>query len=255
MSISLHGKKVLITREEKQAKEFSSKVLAYGGTPVEVPLLKISCKEQDENKRIFPNINRYEWLFFTSANGVNCFFQLAKRYQTDTAILKYKRLAAVGHKTEDALKKFGFVADFVPTTYNADTMANEFLSRYTVSDPILLVRGNRSRDVLPIEFSKHGMVYDSVRVYEMAYNYQVTDCLNATLRENTFDFITFTSPSTVDAFAEMTAISGQETCVCIGTTTKRRARELGFTSILTPEEFTIDGMLLCISNYIAQEEL
>ncbi|UJL44981.1 uroporphyrinogen-III synthase [Virgibacillus sp. NKC19-16] len=254
MSISLHEKKVLITREKKQAEAFSSKVLAYGGIPIEVPLLKILCKDLRENKRILENVDRYEWIFFTSSNGVNCFFQLAKRYQVNNEIFKNKRLAAVGHKTENALKNFGFTADFVPTTYNADTMASEFLSRYTVSDPILLVRGNRSRDVLPIEFSKHGILYDSACVYEISYNYQMTDRLNAILRENTFDFVTFTSPSTVEAFVEMTAVPSDVTCVCIGTTTQKRAYELGFTSILTAEEFTIDGMLLCISNYIAEEE-
>lgn len=255
MSVSLHEKKILITREEHQAKAFSHKVLAYDGIPVEVPLLKISCKDLRENKRIFANVNRYEWVFFTSANGVNCFFQLAKSYQITNPILKNKRLAAVGHKTEEALKEFGYTCDFIPTTYNADTMASEFLSGYTVSGPILLVRGNRSRDVLPTVFSTHGITYDAALVYEIAYNYQMTDRLNTVLRENTFDFITFTSPSTVEAFVEMATIHHEATCVCIGTTTQRRARELGFTSILTPDEFTIDGMLLCISNYIAEEEL
>ncbi|MBY7143241.1 uroporphyrinogen-III synthase [Virgibacillus sp. NKC19-3] len=254
MAISLRDKKILITREEKQAKTFSDKVLTYGGLPIVVPLLKISCKDREENKRIFSNVNRYEWIFFTSSNGVSCFFQLAKQYHVNNAILKNKRLAVVGHKTENTLKTFGYAADFTPTVYNADTMANEFLSIYTGSGPILLVRGNRSRDVLPTVFAAHGITYDSAQVYEMSYNYQMADRLNTTLT-NTFDFITFTSPSTVEAFVEMTSIPHEATCVCIGTTTQRRASELGFTSILTPEEFTIDGMLQCISNYIAQEEL
>ncbi|MBP1968812.1 uroporphyrinogen-III synthase [Virgibacillus natechei] len=256
MPNSLHGKKILITREARQANEFTEKVLKYGGKPIEVPLLKLTGKNHTDNRRFFQDLTMYEWIFFTSTNGVHYFFQLASEYQIDTGVLKDKKLAVVGHKTGNVLKTYGFTADFIPTTYNATVMASEFLNRYTVDNPILLVRGNRSRDVIPVEFSKHGVAYDSMEVYEITYNYQMTERLNAVSRDYDIDFITFTSPSTVEAFTEMTMVhSGNEVCVCIGTTTEMRARELGFTTIITAEEFTIDGMLTCISEFIAQKGL
>ncbi|GAB3050113.1 uroporphyrinogen-III synthase [Virgibacillus ainsalahensis] len=250
MSMSLHGKKILITREEKQAKEFAKKVLQYNGIPVEVPLLKISCMDRDENKQILQGLNNYEWIFFTSSNGVDCFFQLAEKHLIDTKIIRDKKVAVVGHKTEDALKKYGFSANFIPEIYNADVMAYEFLKNFAGAGPVLLVRGNRSREVLPLEFSKFGIPYSSIEVYETCLNYQMSETLNETLKRNDVDFVTFTSPSTVEAFSEMTSLRNFK-CVCIGTTTEKRAMEFGFTPIFTPnKEFTIDSMLVCINNYI-----
>lgn len=251
MSTSLHGKAVLITREKHQAKEFTEKVLQHGGNPIEVPLLNVSCKDYEANREIFHTLHSYQWLFFTSANGVKCFFQLAKKYQIDTDILKKKQFAVVGHKTGNVLKRFGFTADFIPSTYNADVMASEFLKNSRKIGPVLLVRGNRSRDVLPIEFMMHGLSFHSLEVYETTYNFKMADRLNEVLSKEQFDFITFTSPSTVEAFTEMAVKSEKRVCVCIGTTTEIRARELGFTAIITPKEFTIDGMILCMSDYIA----
>lgn len=252
MSVSLHEKTILITREQHQAKEFSEKVLQHGGKPIEVPLLNVSCKEHAANEEIFRALHVYQWLFFTSANGVACFFQLAKKYQVNIDSLKTKQFAVVGHKTGNALKKFGFKVDFIPSTYNADVMASEFLKKSTEVGPVLLVRGNRSRDVLPTEFSMHGLYFRSLVVYETTYNYKMADRLNDVLAKKQYDFITFTSPSTVESFSEMALIENEKTCVCIGTTTEARAQALGFTTIITPAEFTIDGMIACISDYIAK---
>lgn len=251
MSISLHEKAILITREYHQAKEFTEKVIQYGGKPLEVPLLNVSCKDHNQNVQTFHDLHSFQWLFFTSANGVEYFFQLAKKYEVNLAILKEKQFAVVGHKTADALKRFGFTADFIPSTYNADVMASEFLNKSTETGPVLLIRGNRSRDVLPTEFTTYGLSFHSLEVYKTTYNYAMTDRLNNMLSENNYDFITFTSPSTVEAFMEMARVKSNKTCVCIGTTTEHRAREFGFTDIITPKEFTIDGMLERISDYIA----
>ncbi|MEC5422029.1 uroporphyrinogen-III synthase [Virgibacillus sp. C22-A2] len=252
MPISLHEKKILITREESQAKEFTEMVRFYGGQPVEVPLLTISCKDKPESKQLLTNLNKYEWLFFTSANGVNCFFQLVKKYKIDWAVFQTMKMAVVGHKTEAALKGFGFTASFMPTTYNADVMANEFLNRETGKIPVLLVRGNRSREVLPARFSKYGLPYDLLEVYDTSYNYQMKHRLNDILKNGNIDYITFTSPSTVEAFWEMATAESRIPCACIGTTTELRARELGFNSVITPQEFTIDELIASLSNYITE---
>ncbi|PAV27698.1 uroporphyrinogen-III synthase [Virgibacillus profundi] len=255
MSTSLDGRKILITREENQAKEFTERVIQYGGTPIETPLLKISCIDHDESRHYFRNINKYSWIFFTSANGVKCFFQLADKYKVDIELFQHIHLAAVGHKTENYLKKIGLIADFIPSIYNADVMADEFLKKYKETDSILLVRGNRSRDVLPVELSKQELTFDSIEVYETSYNYEIAESLNNILLQNTLDFITFTSPSTVEAFVEMANVNIDTICVCIGTTTENRARELGFTSIITAKEFTIEGMLACILQYVSSERI
>lgn len=254
MPLTLHGKKILITREESQAKEFTEKVLLHGGNPFEVPLLKISCKDNPENKQLLQNVNKYKWIFFMSANGVECFFQLAMQYNLIKDFLAKSNFAAVGHKTAQVLRDYGYQADFIPTTYNAEAMASEFLAcNKGIDEPLLLVRGNRSRDVIPSRFAEHGICYTTVEVYDTTYNFQQKVELNRLLHKEKVDFITFTSPSTVEAFVEMQKgqISNNPVFVCIGTSTEERASELGVTNILIPEYFTIDGMLEQISNYLA----
>src|SRR5699024_7530328 len=123
----LGGKKVLITREEKQAKYFSDIVQRKGGLPVEVPLLKISVVDQSENLKLLQSCSNFEWIFFTSVNGVYYYFQLLEKYHIPLAGFDKKKIAAVGHKTENALKEFNYKADFIPTIYDAETMADEFL--------------------------------------------------------------------------------------------------------------------------------
>ncbi|MBP1947689.1 uroporphyrinogen-III synthase [Virgibacillus litoralis] len=256
MSVPLHEKRILITREENQAKEFSEKVKQHGGKPIEIPLLKISCKDKLENKQLLENIHHYKWIFFTSSNGVVCFFQFAKQYKWMSNVLDKIKFATVGHKTAQTLEAYGYKADFIPSIYNADAMATEFTEKYTVVDePLLIVRGNKSREVLPEWLTKHEICFDVLEVYETMYNFRVEEELNQLLNQNKLDFITFTSPSAVEAFSEMSngQIRKNQVFVCIGTTTKKRALELGITNTLTPEQFTIDGMLEQIIDYIARK--
>ncbi|WP_339228293.1 uroporphyrinogen-III synthase [Oceanobacillus sp. FSL K6-2867] len=248
MEESLHESKILITREASQAKEFSKKVKELGGIPVEVPLLAISCKDTNASKSIFSKVGDYKWIFFTSANGVHCFFSLAKKYHMKQ--LQEHRLAVVGHKTDQALKKYGYQADFIPTTYHAEAMAEEFLQKFPKEGKVLLIRGNLSRDTLPVEFTKHNVPHDLLEVYETGYNYAMKARLNELLAEDIIDFVTFTSPSTVEAFVEIVDRIPEKNYVCIGTTTEQRALEFGIQSLKPPEEFTIEAMLETICNYI-----
>lgn len=251
MMACLQNKKILITREQKQAQAFAESIVKHGGEPVEVPLLEIRCKDRPEDRRLFQSLAAFQWVFFTSANGVSCFFQLLHKHHINPAILKTIKIAVVGHKTENALKDHGISADFIPGVYDAAHMAAEFLGRFNIEGPILLVRGNRSRTILPERFSQIGVDFSTIEVYETGFHYKKADQLNEVLRKKAYDYITFTSPSTVDAFTEMAVTDYDKVCVCIGTTTEAHAREMGFTTTLTPKEFTIDGMITSMCNDIA----
>lgn len=251
MNLSLEGKTILVTREKKQADIFAKMIVQEGGTPVVIPLLKIVCREEEKNRHIFQQLPSYDWIFFTSANGVFCFFQLLEKYHAD--INPLAKLAAVGHKTEAVLIKHGYTVDFVPSVYDAEHMANEFLPQHKVNGRVLLVRGNLSRDVLPNYFTNEDIFFDILEVYETKHNTSKKELLNETLATKKLDYLTFTSPSTVDAFMKMASRANQKkhlhntTCVCIGTTTERRAKELGFETIKSPAQFTIEEMIKLMS--------
>lgn len=252
----LQGKEILITREAKQARIFSQKVLQHGGTPVEVPLLKIVCTERDEDKLVLQTLSKYQWIFFTSANGVACFMQLAKKQQIPLNLLAEKKYAVVGNKTEKVLNTYKLQADFMPAVYNADNMAETFLAQFPDPGPLLLVRGNRSREVLPNRFADNEVNFDTIEVYASQYNEQAFANLQVVFMKHRFDFLTFTSPSTIDAFIKakgMDLLKDESICVCIGSTTERRAKEAGFKYILTPAHFTIEGMLKSMQDYVTRK--
>lgn len=247
MSNSLQQSKVLVTREESQAKIFSKEIAKHAGIPIEVPLLHIQCINHLGNEPIWERLSSFTWLFFTSANGVSCFFDQMELKNIPLTLLQDKKIAAVGHKTENELKLRNIRADFIPSVYDADTMASEFLAKFpSVTGPFLLIRGNRSRDVLPIVFAERDIIYDSLEVYETTMNLHAIDKLQETLKTHTFDYITFTSPSSVESFLRFGGeryILRDQKIVCIGTTTEKKARELGFSNLLVPAEFTIEGMI------------
>ncbi|WP_234982539.1 uroporphyrinogen-III synthase [Ornithinibacillus halophilus] len=237
-------KKVLITREKSQAKVFTEKVKAEGGIPIEVPLLKIECMEPKE----YIDIQNYQWIFFTSTNGVHCFFKNLDK--SALSLMKSVRIAAVGNKTEEAIQQYGFNVHFLPEQYTADSMTDTFLTEYPEPGTILLVRGNRSRDVLPEFFTKRNVNYDSIEVYETVHN--IESKLMEALNTHSFDFITFTSPSTVEAFVKshgQTYINNDPVIVCIGTTTEAKAKQVGFERILVADTFTVDGMIEAMINF------
>ncbi|MFD2046233.1 uroporphyrinogen-III synthase [Ornithinibacillus salinisoli] len=259
MSLPLHEKKILVTRERSQAKTLSDKILKNGGTPVEIPLLKISCKKEVNTENTLRNLSNYRWIFFTSINGVQCFFKHLNRLNISVESLKKMKIAVVGRKTGQALNEYGLSPAFIPTIYNAENMADEFLQTVEHVEPILIVRGNRSRNVLLRRFNQLNIPYQTIEVYETASNVEIRDQLEQTLKKNEFDFITFTSPSAVEAYMEMANRGSnykntlKTNCVCIGTTTEQRANELGFVHTITPYEFTVDGMIECMSKYLRED--
>lgn len=252
MTSYLNSQRILITREQSQATVFSKTIKAEKGIPIEVPLLKINCVAYHHTL----NLRHYDWIFFTSANGVKCFFECVLQANQPLPLCN---IGVVGPKTEQVLNSYGYDAEFIPSTYHADTMAEEFLKNYPTAGPILLVRGNRSRDVLPKVLASHLISYDSIEIYETTTNTNARNELNRVLYNEDIDFITFMSPSTVDAFMNMIdnnlwkRLKHHVVSVCIGTTTEKRAHEHGICHTIIPEEFTIEGMIERMKQYIAQK--
>lgn len=239
---SLHNKKVLVTREITQAKSLANLIESYNGIPVVVPLITIKCIKDIE---VNFSDKRYEWILFTSVNGVRCFMEQYRHYKQ----IADMKIAVVGHKTAKIIKQYGYNVHFIPSTYNAETMVVQFLKQYPFANHFLIVRGNLSRDVLLQAFAAKNLSFDSVIVYESKPNLQIKEKLLDIIENEQLDYLTFTSPSTVKTFVQMLKESvlldevRQLPTVCIGTTTENEAKSHQFTSTSTPKTFTIEGMV------------
>lgn len=237
--LPLAGKKVLVTRGQELAQKFTEKLLANGATVYEVPLLKITCKNSLNDVHMVKNS---QWIFFTSVNGVKCFFSLIKQYNITLPSVNF---VVVGQKTEKVLQQYGYKATFTPSIYDGENLVKEFLEKYAGVKNVLLVQGNRSRDVIAKGLSEAGVSFQTLVVYETLYNTDEKYRLQQVLNEVEFDFLTFTSPSTIEAFAKFAnkTFSDRTKIVCIGNTTLKRAKQLGFKQVVCPDTYTIEGMI------------
>ncbi|WP_152654768.1 uroporphyrinogen-III synthase [Oceanobacillus sp. CFH 90083] len=252
MGEPLRGERILITREETKAAEMAEKVSKLGGSPVVVPMIEINDVEKPENKIILERLSSFEWVFITSANGVQAFFQLLQQHHKK--LPQGLQFGIVGKKTEEVLEAYGYTASFVPSSFDALTMAEEFTSFHTTDKPVLLIRGNLSRQILPEKLREAQIPYETLEVYETIYCTESKQELNNVL--STIDYITFTSPSTIDAFVTLAEyIPDKAMYICIGKTTSERAKELGIPNLYTSDPYTTDAMLHLITELANERKM
>jgi len=255
MTVDLTNKRILVTRQEPKASELADHINQCGGEAIVTPLITIECQLSSHGETLIHKLESYEWIVFTSGNGVKCFFNQLKKYGKKDP-LKHTHIAAVGPKTNQVLQTFGYQADFMPSVYNAETMAVELSVAYDLKGPVLLVQGQLSRTTINDMLQEKAIPFDRLIVYKTGINKEATDRLQQVLSTEDVDFITFTSPSTIDAFMDLSKKQARDiasTIVCIGTTTEKRALDYGFKRMLVPDEFTIDSMLQKMHDYISEQ--
>jgi uroporphyrinogen-III synthase len=254
--MSLLGKKVLVTREKGQAGEFSAKLKEQGAIPIEVPLIQISLPTLID-ERVLKQWNEYDWIVFTSQNGVKYFFQLLEHFQLSTSETKRPKVAAVGEKTAKLLRKKWGTVDLVPDEFVAESLAEAMKQHVQEGERILLVKGNLARATLRQQLQSLTEVTDLI-VYETTIHHQAKEDLVRLLEQKQVDVLTFTSSSTVRHFVELLEGAPLEQWVkdvvvaCIGPITKQTAQELGIRVDICPHTYTLDGMIEAMNDYFKE---
>lgn len=253
--------KVLITRPRSQAGSFANALSDVGFEPVFFPVIEI--RQIDENTALdaaFEKLGCYDWVVFTSVNGVEAFFKRYRLIQErigETSISSMPKTAAIGPKTAEALQNYGVTPDFIPEEYVAEAILpglGDLSGRW-----VLLPRAEIARKALPDAISAAGGVAHEIAVYQTLP--AEADPTGLAALQNGVDIITFTSSSTVENFVEIVRragldplyLPGNPKIACIGPITQKTAQELGFVEVVVAEEYTSQGLvnLLC---KLAQEE-
>lgn len=201
----LAGKRILITRARSQAKRFADQIEAFGGIPIVIPLITIQLPA-DKTAAIasLKQIETFDWLIFTSQNGVKSFFSIAQAQQIPIESFQHVKIAVVGKSTENCLRRYGFEADVVPEgEYTAESLAEKLVNQVQKNERVLFARGDLARDVLIKTLQDHGIDIVDIIVYENTMNRVVQSDLIQAITNHHIDAITFTSPSTVNCFVEM----------------------------------------------------
>ena len=252
----LMGRSIVVTRAREQASDLVNRLCDLGAECLECPT--ITVVPPDDLKPLdmaIENLSSYDWLMFTSINGVNFFFNRLFEKNKDVRALNHVRTAVIGPATAKRLFDFGFQSDIVPESYKAESVVEAFAKEDIIGKKILLPRAKEAREVLPLELTKMGAVVDDVAAYCNHAVKDDADIVLKRLKNHTIDMITFTSSSTVKNFRALLPSKGLTnliqgvTIACIGPITADTARNLGFDVHIVAESYTIAGLCEVIQQY------
>jgi len=254
----LMGRCIVVTRAREQASDLVKRLSDLGAECLECPTIKVSPPQDVKPlDRAMENLSSYDWLIFTSVNGVNFFFERLFQKNKDVRALKDIHTAVIGPATEKRLFDFGLKSDIVPESYRAESVVKAFAGKDVTGRKILLPRAKEARPVLPLELKKMGAVVDEVTAYCTHAVKDNTDVLSARLKERSIDMITFTSSSTVKNFRalfpneDLKDLMRGVTIASIGPVTADTARDLGFDVHIIAESYTIPGLCQAILTHFS----
>ncbi len=231
--LPLAGRRIAITRAREQADSLAARLSALGAAVIELPTIEI-CPPADPGPldRAIANLPSYDWLIFTSANGVRAFIDRLP----DLRALRGK-ICAIGPATRAAIESLHLKIDLMGEQYVAESLVEAFAPHDLAGKRILLPRAAVARDIIPVELRKRGAHVDVVEAYRTVAP-EIRDIPK-------FEAITFTSSSTVKNFV---AAAGAESLaaakvVTIGPVTSQTARDLGLTVAAQADVYTTEGLV------------
>ncbi len=250
----LFGKRVLVTRSRRQASALSRALSLEGAEPIELPAIELVATA-DERKvaRLGRAIKRlaageYGWAVFTSANGVDAFFDHLRRAGRDARAFASARLCAIGPGTAAELAARGLVADLLPGEFIAEGVVSALAEQGVAGKRVLLPRAEGARPELVEGLRDLGATVDEVTLYVAALPKEADSEALERLRAGEVDVVTFASSSTVKNLVKL--LGGDVECLrkpviaCIGPVTAKTVEELlGRRPDVVASEHTIPGLV------------
>ena len=251
----LFGKGIVITRPQRQADDLARLLISEGAYPISFPTIKIVPPE-DWHKldAALEALASYDWLIFTSANGVQYFFERLKEKDRDIRDLKGIQICCIGPATARQIEDKGIKVDLVPEQFIAEGILQSFAAMDIKGRKILIPRAAKARDVLPEGLKTLGASVDVVTTYQTVNSGKKKEELAALISDNKVDVITFTSSSTVANFVEIMGhdftLPAHVDVACIGPVTEAAAKKAGFKIDIQQEEYTMEGLVQALINHV-----
>ena len=235
----LSGKRILVTGSRNMADSLEKEFEQYGGETIAISLVE-TIPDYSDCDDIFNNLEKYSWFIFTSANGVNIFFDRLRNLRVDIRKLANARFAVVGTSTKKALEKYGLYADFIPSKFTSKILAEELSKELTDKDKILIVRGKQGKNFIEDKFSEMSVEFAKICIYETIQDERRADEVKRICPD--VDYIVVTSGSGARALRDMAGCE-HDNIVAIGPVTKRDCEEAGLRVKLVAEEFDARGIV------------
>ena len=248
----LSGKRIVVTRTRTQAGVLSRQLRALGADVIELPTIRI---EPPTDLRAFAELvqdaHAYDWIVFTSPNGVTAFFDLFYKLYDDAREIGGARIAAIGPATAQRIKEYRLHVDLQPEKFVAESIVREFRAAGGVENlRILLARAEKARDLLPRELSALGAIVDEGFAYRTVPETRDDSGARRRLLEEGADLITFTSSSTVENFLALGLPwpAGMKVA-SIGPVTSKTARDLNLEVAVEARRHDIPGLVDAVRKF------
>ena len=265
MKQPLFGKTIVGTRDAAGNAEFAQKIVDCGGQPIAFATFAIKplagathasgsgevCLAPAGTGDACIALTEYDWVIFTSPNGVQVFFDLMATLGKDARVFASNRLAALGSKTAAALARYGITADFVPTVFTGRELGAQLVALANLQDKrILLLRSDLATNDLVEVLDLGGADVNDVPLYTAVPQTGDAEALRAQIERGQVHWLTFASPSAVRNFFEQippdVVNASQAKVASIGPVTSAQLEKLSVRVDLTAPEHTTDGLLAAI---------
>lgn len=254
----LFGKRIVVTRTQAQASALTAALEEMGACCLEVPTIRLTppADAYAALDTAIDTLPAYEWIVFTSANGVHAFFDRLTASGKDSRALGQAKIAVIGSATDAALRPYGLRADIIPKNYHAEELAAALAPHISTTTRILLPRARKARSVLPDTLRALGAAVDVCEAYCAVPAEENKARLLQLLDDGAVDVITFTSSSTVTSL--MTFLSGDKSRLagvifaCIGPITAQTCAEYGLAPRIIADTYTIPGLAAKIKQEIGE---
>jgi uroporphyrinogen III methyltransferase/synthase len=260
----LAGRTVVITRALGQADEFVAELERYGAQVIVCPTIEIIDPESYERlDEAIEHLYGYDWLIFTSVNGVDYFFRRLQDQGHDATVIDELRVCAIGEATAERLRALRVHVDVVPQEFKAEgvfTALEQFVGGPQALHGLnmLLPRASIARDYLPRALEQAGARVDVVPAYCTSLPANLDRGRMTAMLSGGADCMAFTSSSTVRNLAQLfdthdlSQVLDGVVIACIGDITAQTAAEYGLRVEIQPNQFTIPSLSRAIADYFPQ---
>jgi uroporphyrinogen III methyltransferase/synthase len=249
--LPLFGRRVVVTRARAQAGELCEKLEALGAEVLVLLLVDIKPHvDRDMTLEIFAEVGRYDWIVFTSGNGVRHFFDLFLKAFRDLRALGVMRIACVGEATAQPVRALHLEVEISPEAGTSDALADALIDTGSLENAkVLVITGNLNRDALVIKLEAAGAIVDTFKVYENVRPDPAGDPAAEEFRLGGADAVLFASSSAVHAFAAQAAAlkladgARRPLAGSIGPRTSEAIRKAGIRVDFEAKESTMDSLV------------
>jgi uroporphyrinogen III methyltransferase/synthase len=252
----LSGLRVLVTRSRQQASTLCQLLALEGADPIELPAIEIAPPNSfDALDSALHRLSQYQWVVFTSVNGVDAFFNRLHTLGLDSRALGGLKLCAIGPATASVLQRFGLRADLVPPEFTSDALSQS-LSPTVKDSRVLLPRA----DIAPLDLvralEQSGATVDQVITYRTLVPNSSKESAHKLLSSGKIDAVTFTSSSTVNNLIQLldgdSGLLDGKLIASIGPITSRTAHDRGLTVDVEAPVHTVEGLVEALKAHFAK---